>query len=193
MKRTFKPVGESTIGTAGQSLMSNMAMDFKNNLSRLSIYGDTGLHVTGIAEEITNTPVFMGNGIFEAVCQAFGNLPPNTLGQVGVFLSPQSFNELKIEILKRNLPFFSIHQTTTSNSFMFPGLDIEVISHSGMQNSELILTPYKNIIRFAGRIDDDDFINTTFDHTGNVIFNVNTLFGITLKDGNLAVRLRFAE
>jgi hypothetical protein len=177
--------GESSVGTVGQSLMANMAMNFKNGLTSLAINGDTNLGVQGLLALATGTETGSKTNLFDAVLAGFAAMPSNTLGKISVMLSPSNYNRLKVEIVKKNMYIFS--GLDTSTAFMFPGLDIECIAVSGVPEDKIIVQPYSNVVRFCSRIDDEDFINTAFDPIGNVIFSVNALFGISLKNPALSV------
>jgi hypothetical protein len=177
--------GEGTTGSGGESLMKELAANFKNGLSTLAANGNTGLGVEGLLALSKGTETGSKTNIFDAVLAGFAAMPSNSLGKVGVLLSPKNFNKLKIESLKKNLYVFN--GLDISNTFVFPGLDIECVSMNGMPDDKIVVTPYANVIRFAGRIDDDDFVNTAFDSVGNVVFNISTLFGLAIKYPELSV------
>jgi len=179
--------GEGSVGTAGEALARELALNFKLGLSNLAINGNTTLGIDGLLSIASGTATGQLNNIFDAVLNGFQALPTNSLGNIGVFISPQNFNKLKVELINKNLPLFNVNMQASNMSFIFPGLDIEIISMSGIPNNRIIVTPLENVVRFAGRIDDDDFISSNFDPVGNVVFNISTLFGISLKYNELAV------
>ena len=180
--------GDTSLGTVGESILKEMALNFQLGLCELGIQGNTTLGINGLLSISNGTATGTLNNVFDACLSGFQAVPTNSLGKIGVFMSGQNYNKLKVEILQKNLPMFTVIQDTTDMNFTFPGLNIEIINMNGaIPNNRLIVTPFSNVLRFASRIEDDNFCNIAHDPYGSVIFTIQALFGITVKYPELSV------